>query len=225
MPKIAFINGSPKREKSSSYYLTECLTSYLSDITSEKTEHFYVSDFNDLTRDYSELCLFDKWVFAFPLYVDALPSPLITFLINAETYFQNQKRDLISSPEIYGLVNCGFFEGHQTRHALSILEHFANRSNIIWRFGIGIGAGTFMKESAALPMKSPIKRPIDSAFKVLSYDLETKIDIKGNYRSECHENILVSPKIPKRVFVFSAHRHWINMAKNNKLIKKDLYQK
>jgi len=46
--------------------------------------------------------------------------------------------------KLYVLSNCGFYEGHQCKHVLSIMRTFCKSSGLTWGGGIGIGAGEML---------------------------------------------------------------------------------
>ena len=67
---------------------------------------------------FHQLQSFDTIVLSFPLYFDALPSHLLSFLLQWE---KERKRAAVKV-NLYVIVNCGFFEGKQNRYALQVVE-------------------------------------------------------------------------------------------------------
>ena len=87
------------------------------------------------------------------------------------------------------------------------------------RFGIGIGAGEFMRGTQNnMPLNSNPKQKIYNALKDMKEDIENNGETSKN-------NIFESPKFPKFLYKFMGNRGWIKMGKLNKITKKELYAK
>ncbi|HAW69762.1 MAG TPA: hypothetical protein DHD79_09105, partial [Firmicutes bacterium] len=84
----------------------------------------------------AELAACDTLVFAFPLYVDGIPSHLLSCLSQMEGYLKP-----LASKEmrVYAIVNCGFYEGRQNQHALDMMQNWCAKTRLIWGHGLGIG--------------------------------------------------------------------------------------
>lgn len=79
----------------------------------------------------------DLVVLATPLYVDSLPAPVTAMLeILARRAAAAARR-----PLFLAIVNCGFPEAVHTDTALAICRAFAQRANLDWLGGLGIGGG------------------------------------------------------------------------------------
>ena len=208
--KICMINGSPKSKDSSSEYLIDEITKLLDSklevtVCSAKDKPFSDEQFSNI---YS--C--DAIVFAFPLYVDAIPSHLISFLQAFQEYLSEKP---VKNTRVYAVSNCGFFEGEQNRYALNIIENYCERTGLIWEFGVGIGAGGFIGGSKSIPWESSIKKPVYKELLKLKGSLETG--------EEQNQNIFITAKMPRRFYILAAHRGWKSLAKKNSLKIKDLY--
>ncbi|MBQ7881680.1 MAG: hypothetical protein IJ312_03085, partial [Treponema sp.] len=61
--------------------------------------------------EYDNLENYDALILAFPLYIDSLPSHLLTQLVKIEEYLNSKKGEKSKAKnklQVYGLVNCGF---------------------------------------------------------------------------------------------------------------------
>lgn len=208
MTKISFINGSPRGKNSASKTLIDELCKITS-ATVKETNHFSLND----RLDYEKIVASDAIVIAFPLYVDTLPSSVIEFLETLESFAKNTTKQT----KVYAIVNCGFFEGIQTKNAIALLENFCLKTGFLWRFGVGIGAGEFMQSTKdIIPINSDIKLDVYNAF------IEISDDIINN-KLESKENLFISPKFPKSDFMSSADSSWVEAAKTFSVSKEQLY--
>ncbi|GFZ32311.1 hypothetical protein CSC2_28370 [Clostridium zeae] len=208
MTKICFINGSPRGKNSASKNLIDELCKITSNAIKE-TNHISLNN----KFDYEVVTDSDAIVIAFPLYVDTLPSSVIEFLEDLELFARNTTKH----PKVYAIVNCGFFEGFQTKNAMVLLENFCLKTGFIWRFGIGIGAGEFMRSTKdIIPINSDIKREVYNSF------IELNKDIVNN-KHDSKENLFISPNFPKSEFIASADNGWVEFAKNFSVSKEQLY--
>lgn len=204
--KIALIQGSPKANNSTSGTLLEELKRYLGD----KTE---VVDFSFHTATISkdvieELAKTDAWVFAYPLYVDGIPGHLLSCLIQLEEVH-------LYNPElhIYGIVNCGFYEGTQAASALKLLQNWTTKASFVWGGGVGIGGGGGL---SAMPTWKPgqgPKAPIDKALETFA-DIICKKEVRGNN--------YISVAFPRFLYKMGAQRGWRQLIKENGGNVKDL---
>lgn len=132
--KIVCINGSPKPSGSSSGVILKELRDLLKgqdikEISVRKPE--LTEEMKAAVMD-SE-CL----VFAFPLYVDSVPSHLTAVLQQMEKLFQEPETDRM----VYAVVNCGFYEGYQNHIALNIMKCWCKKAGLSWGQGLCIGGG------------------------------------------------------------------------------------
>ncbi|HBR23998.1 MAG TPA: hypothetical protein DD782_05515, partial [Firmicutes bacterium] len=139
----ALINGSPKANSSVSGAILKDLRKRLSDHQDQleagtcdtyAVYHFSKPQINQ--QDLAELAACDTLVFAFPLYVDGIPSHLLSCLSQMEGYLKP-----LASKEmrVYAIVNCGFYEGRQNQHALDMMQNWCAKTRLIWGHGLGIG--------------------------------------------------------------------------------------
>ncbi len=104
----------------------------------------------------------DAIVFAFPLYVDALPSNALEWL-----------RALANSggrarPFVYCAVNCGFYEGEQTELAMEIIKNFCDEAGFIYGGGIGIGSGGMIPYISRIPFNMGPRKTLEEAISLVS---------------------------------------------------------
>ncbi len=114
---------------------------------------------------------------------------------------------------VYGIVNCGFYEGIQAEYSLKILQNWCLKTGFIWSGGIGVGGGGGL---AMMPKMEPgygPKAPIDKALVELS-----NVILKKQVR----ENIYVSVAFPRFLYKMGAQIGWRQMIKANGGKVKDL---
>lgn len=213
MKKICFINGSPRGRKSGSKYLadrvielldkdkTEASVSYISELLK-------VDNFRNL---FDSMLAVDSVVFIFPLYQDCIPASMLDFLTKLEAYIQENKgmikiREL---PRVYAIVNSGFIESKNNQYALQIMQHFCNRTGLNWRFGLGIGAGEFMKKQDN-PMYLWMKQPVLKALSILKSEIE-------NPTQQPLKNIFVNPRMPSLIYNSVANGEWRDHIRENQI--------
>lgn len=204
--RIALINGSPKAKNSASGTLLEDIRRYVGEKAELIEFGFHSSSVSTETID--ELTSTDAWVFAFPLYVDGIPGQLLSCLIQLE-------EARIQNPEIriYGVANCGFYEGIQAELALQLLQNWCTKTGFLWGGGIGIGGGGGL---AMMPKMQPgqgPKAPIDKALATLSEVILKK---------ESQDNKYVSVAFPRFLYKLGAQMGWRQMIKANAGKVKDL---
>lgn len=205
--KIALINGSPKFKENASGKLL--------DIVKEAAGHNDVSNFVEIqfrkpqppTADQlAQLAEADAWVFAFPLYVDGIPGHLLQVLTELESALEaadlhNAKR------KIYGICNCGFYEGEQNESALDVLKNWAAKCGYIWGGGIGVGGG-----GATIALTSMGKvgqffmSPVNKALTKLAAAVVSNQTLANQY---------VSIALPRAIYQFCAHDGWKKKIKAN----------
>lgn len=224
MKKICFINGSPKKSVSCSGTLINEISKMLD---SSKVQTEAVSIVNCLKSDglektFAKLLQMDVLVFVFPLYIDSIPSSMLDFLDQFNVFVDSQtERKAVKTlgPKVYAIMNCGFIEGMHNRTALKIMEHFSNALGFNWRFGMGIGAGEFMRATfTVIPLQSKLKRTVYQALCKLKDDIEGEEAIY-------EKNLLVNPAMSKLVFIVVGYWNWITMAKKAGLKRRALYNR
>lgn len=213
MNKVAIINCSPRQKNSvSSYFINEFKNICKDEV---QFEELYLSNFKQNPLLLNDLTDFKKIILASPLYVDALPSEMVSFMEEFEKYVKTNKKQNI---KIYSIINCGFIEGTQNVHALEMLKIFTKKSNLTWGFGVGIGGGEFMKASQSMPLHFFVKKPVYNALLQLKSSLLEESVHQLDY-------LLVNAKIPQKIFIAMGDGFWNSKGKTFNLSKKDLLKK
>ena len=196
MINVCFINGSPKAvNKSNSDIFIQKLTNYFNDDIN--INKYYASKIIIDTSSLNDIIKNDKIVLVSPLYADTVPSGMLEFLSVFEKYLHDNMPD--KNIEVYGIINCGFFEGVQCRHALNMFRFFCRKSHLKWRFGIGIGGGEYLKN---IPETSSNSVSMYSALKSLGTDINNS-DFSKN------ENIYLNPdKMTASIYRLSVNFSW-----------------
>ena len=204
--RIVLINGSPKRKGSSSGVLLEDLKRFLS-AKSEVTETaMHLPSVTEETI--KELNDADALVFAYPLYVDCVPAHLLSCLVQLEKE-RSHEREI----PVYGIVNCGFYEGIQAEPALQVLQNWSVKAGFRWGGGIGIGGGGGLAMmSGPKPGKGP-KAPVDQELESLAEQI---------LRCETKANRYVSVAFPRFLYRLAAQMGWRQMIRANGGKVKDL---
>lgn len=212
--KILLLNGSPKTKNSSSEILLTDLKRCLSeasgrtDAGTSQPEIMEMALHNNTLSDeiINGLPNADVWVFSCPLYVDGIPGHLLSCLMQLEKY--NQERGISKDQKIhiYGIVNCGFYEGIQAETALEILENWCVKTGFIWSGGIGVGGGGGLAMmNGPKPEKGP-KAPIEKALRTMADRI---------LHRETQKNLYVSVAFPRFLYRLAAQMGWRQMIKAN----------
>ncbi|MFA7673042.1 MAG: hypothetical protein WCY62_04225 [Clostridia bacterium] len=206
--KIALINGSPKGKSSVSGFILDELKSYFDQQII--TEFPFHASHSITTAELEALAVQDILVFAFPLYVDGIPSHLLRSLVKIENYFNGDPPEL----KVYAVVNAGFFEGKQTKNALDMMRRWSEASGVKWGQGIGIGGGGMLTSLRNVQNgKGPRKDP----------SLVLRALAKNATEGKSTGNIFVSPNFPRFLYKIAAELGWRLRIRQNGLHQKDLF--
>lgn len=134
--KTVFINGSPKKKFAASAYFLGVQKFF---VTGEKIQEV-LRNKNDHERILNTLKDADAVVFCLPLYVDGVPSHVLSFLKKMEGFCRENHLKL----NVYAIANNGFIEGVQSKALLQVFRNFSHRSGLNWGGGIGIGGGVML---------------------------------------------------------------------------------
>ena len=205
--KIMMIDGSPKVSKSNSEYFLNILSDFIESKDIVKYKLSKKVDYEDIIKEINTI---DTLVFAFPLYVDSLPSHVLEFLIMIEENF----KDNLKGVNVYVIANCGFYEGKQNKIALNIMKCWCKKMNIKWAQGIGIGAGEMMGGLRNVPMGKGPNTNLGLALDNLAKNIN---------ENKSEDDIFTTPSMfPRFAFRLVANRFWISKANRNGLKKRDL---
>lgn len=199
--RIALINGSPKAKENASGWLLEYVKAQFGQDAEATTVHFRRA-MAPTEEQLAELTQADAWLFAFPLYVDGIPGHLLSVLRMLETAgLANEQR------KIYGICNCGFYEGEQNEPALDVLRNWSVKCGYVWSGAVGIGGGgatlslTGMGKVGEVLMKPVLKALIGFAERI--------------EKGQMKENVYVSIALPRAIYQFCAHDGWKKKIKAN----------
>ena len=207
--RIVLINGSPKVKKSASKIL---LADIKNDILKLNTNTATIDEIDLHHSNVSKEALnklknAEVWIFAYPLYVDSIPAHLLSCLIQLEqTDWQNQKY-------IYGIVNCGFYEGIQAEFALNILQNWCIKTGMIWGGGIGVGGGGSLEQLPSIGNGHGPKAPVEKALSIMADKV---------IQRKIQENNYVSVGFPRFLYKMAAQMGWRQLIKANGGKTKDL---
>lgn len=207
---IALINASPKKTASASKILLNDLKGLLLDkqLDEENIKEFSLHTPNITEKEIEGLCKYSTWIFAFPLYVDGIPSHLLSCLYKMEQFGIESK-----NIHVYAIVNCGFYEGKQACNALDILKNCCHKSDLAWGMGIGFGGGGALNSMQDLPVGSGPKGTLGKAYKEFISSILSQSSI---------ENIYTSVGFPSFLYKLGGERGWRQMIKANGGKTKDL---
>ena len=134
--KTVFINASPKKKFSASAYFLSVQKFF---VKGEKVKEV-LRNKKDHDRILNTLKDGDAVVFCLPLYVDCIPSHVLSFLKEMEGFCKENHLKL----NVYVIANNGYIEGVQSEALLQVFRNFCTRSGLLWGGGIGIGGGVML---------------------------------------------------------------------------------
>jgi hypothetical protein len=207
--KIALINSSPKAKESASEAVLQMLKPLLHDENEIIEYNFRESMLND--NDLEQIAECNALVFAFPLYVDGIPSHLLNCLYKMEAFFKTKPAGNLT---VYSLVNCGFYEGQQASIALEIMKNWCEKAKLNWGQGIGIGGGGMLKILTGVPNGQGPKKNLWIALESIASNITA---------AAAADNIYISPNLPRFVYKLGAEAGWRQQIKANGLKRKDLF--
>ena len=136
MDKTVLINCSPKKKLSASGFIMRCAGLMIRG----RKEYLHLRTPADRQGILQALADAGKVVFAVPLYVDGVPSHVLPFLKEMESFCKENGLRL----KVYVIANNGFIEGRQNEPLMQVMEHFCGRAGLEWCGGIGIGGGVML---------------------------------------------------------------------------------
>jgi len=209
--KIALVNGSPKFKDSASGNILNALKPKLQDKNIIEKYSFRTTEIsNDVLEQISKCNVI---VFAFPLYVDGIPSHLLRCLYQMEKYLRSNINNEIY---VYTIVNIGFYEGKQAAIAIEMMKNWAEKANVKWGQGIGIGGGGMMSMLDKSTDRQGLMKNVHN----------TLTDAANNILScKSSDEIYISPSIPRIAYKIGGEMGWRQAAKKNGLETKDLFIK
>jgi len=85
-------------------------------------------------------------VLGLPLYVDGVPSHVLRFMGEMETFCRENGLKF----SVYCVANNGFIEGKQNEPLMQVFGHFCTRAGLVWGGGVGIGGGVMLNVTRIL---------------------------------------------------------------------------
>jgi multimeric flavodoxin WrbA len=204
---IMLINGSPKPNGSASGAILNELRDYLPGHTISECAFHAASTLTPALAD--ALAAQDVLVFAFPLYVDAIPSHLLRILVQLEDKWKNADVD----QQVFAVVNAGFYEGRQCAYALRMIKSWCETCRLRYGRGVGIGAGGMLPGLANVPAGRGPRRNFTIALKELAQSIDCRTG---------GEDIFVVPNFPRFLYIKFAHMGWRMQARQNGIRPKQL---
>lgn len=199
--KIALINGSPKHKNSAS----GILASLVKRLAKEKCEcaEIKMNQTEPTAESVAVLRECGAWIIFYPLYVDGVPSHLLSCL----KFLENCK-ETFGIKRIYAVSNCGFHDGQQCEWSLEVISHWSRHMGFDFCGGIGLGGGGAVPEVYATPAGEAITSNYTKAMKkMIGKVLEQK----------SFENFYASINLPRFIFKLAAERGWgRSLVKNGK---------
>ncbi len=196
--KIALICASPKHSKSASRVLLGGFAERLSCET--ETVELHSATLSEEQLETLSRC--DAWVFSFPLYIDALPSHLLSSLC------QLGQRLGGKGTAVCAICNCGFYEGHQTAPALEVMRCWCEREGLRWCGGVGFGGGGSLEYMAGVPLGFGPLTSVGKALDTMAGALQQGEDAGVQ---------LVSINFPRFMYKIGAEGSWKRLARANGL--------
>lgn len=207
--KIALMNASPKVKESASAIILKDLEGLLKDQELLSVECHKPA----ITEEEVDLVLScDTLVCTFPLYVDGIPSHLLSVLETIEKEAQKRKEDG-KRRMLYTIVNCGFYESEQNHIAIECMHHFANRAGFIFGQGIGIGAGGMLGSLGSIPLTAGPKRNYGGALMELADHIK---------KGQAGETLYPKMNFPRFLYQQAAQLSMRRAAKANGCKRRDL---
>lgn len=205
--KISIINGSPKPGKNTSEILIHF---FLAELAGKHSVETYRPGKQPLSPEQiDQLGASDVILFAFPLYVDSIPSHLLKLLVE----ISNQTK-LSSKTMVYCLVNNGFFEGIQNHIAIEQMQLWCASVGATWGQAIGLGAGEMLPFIADIPLGHGPNKNLGHAMKELVHNVQNRTG---------GANIYISPNWPRPLWKLQSSLFvWYPRAKQNGLKIREL---
>ena len=207
--ELTIVNGSPRRGKSNSGLLIELLMPLIQEKNEVKIIH--VESFKSADKNVEEIVKADMLIFAFPLYVDSIPSHILYLMEKISENYRN------GNCIIYLIVNNGFYEGEQNHIAVQQMKFWCNDNGFVWGQGIGCGAGEMLPFLEKVPLGHGPNKNLGDALEVFAANIN---------RQNSGEDLYIKPNWPRFIWKHQANRmYWSPRAKKNGLKKKDIFRK
>lgn len=97
----------------------------------------------------------------FPLYVDAIPAPMLKNLVHLH------EQGLVKGKNVYAFINNGYYEPEQSIGAMEVVKIWAKKSGACFQGGLLIGGGPYylgFKRNPEAKEVRPLVEKLDEAF-------------------------------------------------------------
>ncbi|TVR67492.1 MAG: hypothetical protein EA427_13555 [Spirochaetaceae bacterium] len=224
---IAVINGSPRGESASSREVISILERLGgADLQWTGVSRLDLLPEDQLEQRVEELCRAPVLLVTAPLYIDGLPATTIRALerYRKACLHRYGKRDghvpeggrvpegghpvQTGGQRVFAVVNCGFYEGSQNRHALEMVEHFCRESGLTWCGGVGIGTGEMIRGLKEVPLRAGVRRPVVAA-------LQRLVEAIGLPGGRLEENLYTQHRLPWWMYRLLGQLGWRRQARRN----------
>ena len=132
----------------------------------------------------------------FPLYVDALPVPLMRTLQALE------KAPPRNRPTVSVLINCGFLEPHQNDAAVEMVQLFCRRNGYPFGSVLKIGGGEAILDT---PFRFLAARKIRQLARAMIRDK--------------HRTLTVTMPLPKKLYLSASTGYWVRYGEKRGITK------
>ena len=199
--KVVMLCGSPRGAKGNSAYLLDGLGRLLGDRVSCETVRVTPgpSAANEDTAAKVAGC--DALVMAFPLYVDGVPAGLHEALAR----FGERVREAGTSPRVYAVVNCGFFEARQNGLAIEMIWSWCEANGLARGRAVAVGGGEMCR---AAPLGHGPAKDLGRALAQLADDVAA---------GRAGDALCAQPNFPRILYRLGARFLWRKQAKANGL--------
>ncbi len=212
--RVLLLIGSPRGQKSTSASLGTYLLSKMHEKGFE-TSIFQASKIvksdTALEEILSSVDDSDVIVIAFPLYVDAVPFPVVKLMENIAAH---RKDNPVKRPRMLAVVNSGFPEAHHSDTALAICRQFAKEAGIEWVGGLALGGGHVINGQPLDKrggLVKDVRKSLDSAADALVNDRPLPAEA---------EQLMSKPLLPEWLYLWMGEAGGKRTAKRNGVLKK-----
>ncbi len=209
-PKAVLLVGSPRGHQSASRGLGRRLLDGLSSRGMNAEIHSIYGALDAPEKDEALIAAAlsaDLLIFAFPLYVDHLPAPVIRTLDRIAA--GRKEKSGASRPRLAALVQCGFPETRQNRPALDIMRRFADLNGFEWAGGLAMGMGG----AAGRPMPEKPKGLLGNVLRALDRAAAALAD--GRSIPPEAAAFMGKPLMPKWLYFMGGNWGWKQQARKN----------
>lgn len=202
--KIVMVCGSPRVKDSTSMYVLNALKEKLED--GNEIHIFQPLGPDEIEPLIKEIPGSDILLFAFPLYIDSIPSHLLEVL----TAIEGAKPGETEKMKACLIVNNGFYDAVQNGPAIDIFWNWCDKCGIKRGCAIGLGAGEMTKMA---PLGQGPCVNLGNALQQFVEDIRETCDGKTTF---------VEPNFPRFLYKAAAHFGWRKLARGNGLRASDI---